>query len=410
MRRVVITGIGAISPIGHTASENWDSLIKGRSGIRPISLFDASAFASRIAGEVPRYKPKDHFQTKDLKKIDRFIQFALIAAEEAFKSSGLDLEKIDRERFGSCVGVGIGGMGEIQFVAKEVLEKGPKRISPFFIPMVIANMAAGHISIRYGLKGPNTCITTACSSSAHAIGESLRLIRYGIVDFMAAGGAEAAICETGVGGFCAARALSVRNSEPEKASRPFDKDRDGFVIGEGAAVLILEEYENAKRRGATLYAEVVGYALNSDAYHITQPAPNGEGGTRCMKLALKDAGLNPSDVDYINAHGTSTPLGDIQETVAVKNVFGAHAYKLAVSSTKSMTGHLLGAAGAIEAMYCAQAIQHQVAPPTINLDQPSPECDLNYVPKEPQTRKLNIALTNSFGFGGTNASLILKKV
>lgn len=406
MHRVVVTGIGGVTPVGITAKENWESLTAGRSGIRAITQFDASQYNCKIAGEVANYQPEKYFPVKELKRMDRFIQFALISGEEAVKASGLDFSKENPERLGSCVGVGIGGMIEIQSTAKEIFEKGPRRVSPFFIPMVIGNLAAGQLSIKYGLKGPNTCITTACSSSAHAVGESFRLIQRGDVDVMFAGGAEAVICELGMSGFCAMRALSQRNDEPQKASRPFDKDRDGFVMGEGAAVLILEEYEHAKKRGATILAEVKGYGLNADANHITQPAPNGEGGARCMRLALKDAKLNPEQIGYVNAHGTSTPLGDVLETVAIKTVFGKHAEKLAVSSTKSMTGHLLGAAGAVEAMFCVQALQNQVAPPTINLDNPSPECDLNYVPHEAQPMKLDHVLSNSFGFGGTNASLI----
>jgi len=409
MRRVVVTGIGAITPIGFTAADNWNSLMAAKSGVRSITLFDASQYTTRIAGEITEYQPEKFFPTKDLKKIDRFIQFALVAAEEAYKASGLDLTQTDLERAGTCVGVGIGGLGEIQSQYKSVLEKGPRRISPFFIPAVISNLAAGHISIKYGLKGPNTCITTACSSSAHAVGDSFRLIQRGDMDIMFAGGAEAVICELGVGGFCAMRALSQRNDDPTKASRPFDKERDGFVMGEGSAVLVLEEWEHAKKRGATILAEVTGYGLNSDANHITNPAPGGEGGARCMNLALKDAKLNASQIDYVNAHGTSTPIGDLMETMAIKTVFGNSVDKLAVSSTKSMTGHLLGAAGAVEALYCVQALQHQIAPPTINLEFPDPECDLNYVPNEPQSRKLEHVLSNSFGFGGTNASLIFSR-
>ncbi len=409
MKRVAVTGIGAYTPIGKNSVENWESLMKGRSGIRPITLFDASQYSSRIAGEITDYKAEEHFPTKELKRMDRFIQFSLIAAAEALQNSGLDLTQEKGERMGSSVGVGLGGLGEIQAEHKNVLEKGPRRISPFFIPMVISNLAAGHISMKYGLKGPNTCITTACSSSAHALGESFRLIQRGDVEIMFAGGAEAVICELGVGGFCAMRALSQRNDDPTKASRPFDKDRDGFVMGEGAAVLILEEWEHAKKRGATILAEVAGYGLNADAYHLTSPAPEGEGAARCMNLAIKDAKLNASDVQYVNAHGTSTPVGDGLETQAIKTVFGSHAKEIAVSSTKSMTGHLLGAAGALEAAYCVQAIVHQVVPPTINLDNPSPECDLNYVPHEPQQRKVDAALSNSFGFGGTNASLVFRR-
>lgn len=409
MNRVVVTGLGAVSPVGLTAKENWESLMASRSGIRPITLFDASQYSSRFGGEISSFKPEAHFPVKELKKMDRFIQFCLVAGAEAFKDSGLEPSKFVPERAGSCIGVGIGGLGEIQAQYKELLEKGPRRVSPFFIPMVIGNLAPGHLSLKCGLKGPNTCITSACSSSGHALGESYRLIQRGDVDVMVAGGAEAVICELGVGGFCALRALSQRNDEPTKASRPFDRDRDGFVIAEGSAVLILESLEHAQRRGARIYAELVGYGLNADAFHITQPSPEGEGAARCMRLALKDAKMNPEEIDYINAHGTSTPIGDINETIAMKTVFGKHAHELVVSSTKSMTGHLLGAAGALEAMYCVQAIQNQVAPPTINLENPSPECDLNYAANEPQPRKVHAALSNSFGFGGTNASLIFKK-
>lgn len=409
MNRVVVTGIGAISPIGFTARENWASLVAGRSGIGPITLFDAALYDCRIAGEIPDYKGEKYFPTKELKKMDRFIQFALIAGEEAITQSGIDLRKENPERMGACIGVGIGGLPNIEEECEEVFQRGPRRVSPFFISRVIGNLAAGQLSMKYNLKGPNTCITTACSSSAHAIGESFRHIQWGEQEVMLAGGAEAVICKVGIAGFCSARALSERNDEPQRASRPFDKDRDGFVMGEGAAVLILEELNHAKKRGAKILAEIVGYGINSDAYHITQPAPEGEGGARCMSLALKDAKMSPDRIDYINTHGTSTPIGDIMETIAIKTVFGDHAYQLAASSTKSMTGHLLGAAGALEAMYCVQALEHQLAPPTINLENPSPECDLNFVPNEPQARKIRIALTNSFGFGGTNAALILKK-
>ncbi len=406
MKRVVVTGLGALSPLGHSVKENWDALMASKSGVGKITLFDASTFSSQIAGEVRGFQPEKHFPVKELKRIDRFIQLALVAGSEAFESSGLK-DKYEASRAGSCIGVGIGGLAEIQAQYKDFLEKGARRISPFFIPAVIGNLAAGHLSIRYGLKGPSTCITTACSSSAHAIGESYRLIQRGDQDVMFAGGAEAVVCELGVGGFCSMRALSTRNEAPEKASRPFDKDRDGFVIAEGAAVVVLEELEHAKKRGAQIHGEIVGYALNADAFHITQPTPEGPQG--CMALALKDAKLNPEQIDYINAHGTSTPIGDINETLAVKGVFRDHAKKLCMSSTKSMTGHLLGAAGALEGLYTMLALKHQVAPPTINLENPSPECDLNYVPNEPQTRKMTYALSNSFGFGGTNGSLIFKK-
>ncbi|NQW44676.1 MAG: beta-ketoacyl-ACP synthase II [Deltaproteobacteria bacterium] len=410
MRRVVVTAMGGLSPIGLTAKENWESIVHSRSGIGPITLFDAALYNSRIAGEVTQYLPENHFQGKDLKKMGRFIQFCLVAAAEAMNSSGLVLTEENTERIGSIIGVGLGGLTEIQEQFTELLEKGPRRLSPFFIPSVIGNLAAGQLSLKYGFKGPNTCITTACSSSAHALGESFRYIQQGIADVMFAGGSESVICELGVGGFCALRALSTRNTEPTKASRPFDKDRDGFVIAEGSAVLVLEEYEHAKKRNANILAEIVGYGLNCDAYHITQPAPEGEGAARCMQLALNDAKLNSEQIQYVNAHGTSTPIGDLNETSALKSIFKNHTKKLAVSSTKSMTGHLLGAAGAIEAMYCVQALQHQVAPPTINLDNPSPECDLNFVPHTPQEMKIEYAMSNSFGFGGTNGTLIFKKI
>jgi len=410
MRRVVVTAIGAISPVGFSAKENWDSLMQGKSGIRRISLFDASLFNSQIAGEITDFKADPTvLSTKDTKKMDRFIQFAMVAGDEAIKSSGLDFSKIDQTRAGSIVGVGIGGLSEIQAQYKEYLEKGPRRISPFFIPMVIGNLAAGQLSLKYGLKGPNYCTTSACSSSAHAIGESFRLIQSGLQDVMIAGGAESVVCELAIGGFCAMRALSQRNDEPTRASRPFDRGRDGFVLSEGAAILVLEELEHAKKRGAKILAEVAGYGTNSDAYHMTSPSPGGEGAARCMELTFADAKMTPSQVGYVNAHGTSTPQGDIEETRAVKSVFKENAKNIAVSSTKSMTGHLLGAAGALEAMYCVQTLQHQVCPPTINLEDPDPECDLNYVAHEPQPRKIEAALSNSFGFGGTNASLIFKK-
>lgn len=409
MRRVVITGYGAITPIGSDAKQNWDSLMASRSGIGPVTLFDTTQFASRIGGEVKNYKPTDHFNTKDIKKFDRFIQFALIAAKEAIEASGLDFEKEDRNEIGCVVGVGIGGLIEIQNQHKELLERGPRRVSPFFIPAIIPNLAAGQIGIKYGLKGPNICTVTACSSSAHALGESYRMIERGDANVIVSGGAEAVICELAYAGFCSARALSKRNDAPEKASRPYDKDRDGFVMGEGASILILEELEHAKKRGATIYAEIAGYAANCDAFHITAPSENGEGAYQCMKRAVAGSKIPLEKFDYINTHGTSTPLGDEIESFAVKRLFGDGAKSLAVSSTKSMTGHLLGAAGALEAMYCVQAIGAQVVPPTINLDNPSPGCDLNYVPHTPQERKVEVAMTNSFGFGGTNGTLILKK-
>lgn len=410
MNRVVVTGFGAITPIGLNAKANWESLTNGKSGVGPITLFDSTGYSSRIAAEVKGFKPEEHFPVKELKRIGRFIQFALVAGAEAVAHSGLKFDELDRTKIGACVGVGIGGLAEIQSEYWVVREKGPKRVTPFFIPSVIGNLAAGQLSIKYGLKGANTCITTACSSSTHAIGESFRLIQRGDQNIMLAGGTEAVVCELGVGGFCSMRALSERNDAPEKASRPFDKDRDGFVIGEGSAILILENYDHAQKRGAQIYAEIIGYGLNADAYHLTSPSPEGEGAARCMKLALQDAKLTPDQIDYINAHGTSTPVGDLNETLAIKTVFGEHAYKLGVSSTKSLTGHLLGAAGAAEALYCVQALREQVMPATANLDNPSPECDLNFVPHQPQSRKMSHVLSNSFGFGGTNGTLIFKRV
>lgn len=410
MNRVVVTGFGAITPIGLNAQQNWQSLMDMKSGVGPISLFDASSYSTRIAAEVKGFDPSSIINPKELKRMGRFIQFALAAGSEAISHSGIDLEQMDKTKAGACVGVGIGGLPEIQEEYWTVREKGPKRISPFFIPSVIGNLAAGQLSLKYGLKGPNTCITTACSSSSHAIGESFRLIQRGEQEVMLAGGAEAVICELGVGGFCSMRALSQRNEDPEKASRPFDKDRDGFVIGEGSAILVLESFEHAKKRNAVIYAELVGYGLNADAYHLTAPSPEGEGAARCMTLALADAKINPEEIDYINAHGTSTPVGDVNETAAIKSVFKEHAYKLAVSSTKSLTGHLLGAAGAVEALYCVKALEMQTVPATANLENPSSDCDLNYVPNQPEPTHLETVLSNSFGFGGTNATLIFKSI
>lgn len=411
MRRVVVTGLGVFGPTGHTAEATWKAAQEGVSGVGPITLFDVSDYAARIAAEVKGYDAKEHFNPKDIRKMDRFIQFCLIAAKEALENSGLDLESVDLTRVGANVGVGIGGLSEIERQHKVLLEKGPRRVSPFFVPMIINNLAAGQISIKYGLKGPNTCITTACSSSAHSVGESFRLIQRGDVDAMVAGGAEAAITTLSLAGFASAKALSCRNDEPTRASRPYDKDRDGFVMGEGAAVLILEEYEHAKKRGANIVCEITGYGLNADAFHMTAPSPEGEGASRCMELALKDAKVNPDDIDYANTHGTSTPLGDVIETMALKRSFGDWSKKMMVSSTKSMTGHLLGAAGALEAVFCALAIRDQIVPPTINLENPSPECaDLDFVPNTARKARVRAAVNNSFGFGGTNACLVFKQV
>jgi 3-oxoacyl-[acyl-carrier-protein] synthase II len=410
MRRVAVTGIGSISPIGFNSEDNWKSLMAGKSGIRPMTLFDASDYACKIAGEITDYDPKKYFNGKDLKKIDRFIQFAMVASDEALVNCGIDLSKENLERFGCIIGVGLGGLSEIQSQYKELLEKGPRRVSPFFIPMVIGNLAAGQVSIKHGLKGPNTCITTACSSSSHAIGESFRLIQYGGADVMVAGGAESTVSPLGVGGFCAARALSARNDDPATASRPWDRDRDGFVLGEGAGVMVLEEYEHAKARGARIYAEVAGYGMSADAFHMTQPAEDGDGARRCMLAALKNAGLAPGDIQYINAHGTSTPLGDVAETQAVKRALGDATKHLVMNSTKSMTGHLLGAAGGIEAVFTALALYHQISPPTINIFNQDERCDLDYCANHARPMKIDAALSNSFGFGGTNGTVAFKRI
>ena len=381
----------------------------GRSGIRKIERFPADGFASRIAGEVPDFKAEDYIEAKEIKKMDLFIQYAFGAAVMAVEDSGLKIEGEFAEAVGVIIGVGLCGLDTIEATHKALLEGGPRKISPFFIPKVISNLAAGHVAIRYGAKGVNWTPTSACASGSHAIGEAFHLIRRGLQDAVIAGGAESAITPLGVGGFAAMKALSTRNDEPERASRPFDKERDGFVIGEGSGVLILEEREQALKRGAKIYAEVIGYGANGDAYHMTAPAPEGEGAARCMRLALKDAGIAPSEIDYINAHGTSTEYNDANETIAIKTVFGEQAAKLPVSSTKSMTGHLLGAAGAVEGAYCVLALQQGMLPPTINYENPDPTCDLDYVPNQARKADINVALSNSFGFGGTNASVIFRR-
>ena len=381
----------------------------GRSGIRKIERFPADGFASRNAGEVPDFKAEDYIEAKEIKKMDLFIQYAFGAAVMAVEDSGLKIEGEFAEAVGVIIGVGLCGLDTIEVTHKALLDGGPRKISPFFIPKVISNLAAGHVAIRYGAKGVNWTPTSACASGSHAIGEAFHLIRRGLQDAVIAGGAESAITPLGVGGFAAMKALSTRNDEPERASRPFDKERDGFVIGEGSGVLILEEREQALKRGAKIYAEVIGYGANGDAYHMTAPAPEGEGAARCMRLALKDAGIAPSEVDYINAHGTSTEYNDANETIAIKTVFGEQAAKLPVSSTKSMTGHLLGAAGAVEGAYCVLALQQGMLPPTINYENPDPACDLDYVPNQARKADINVALSNSFGFGGTNASVIFRR-
>ncbi len=408
-RRVVITGVGMITPLGVSTDESWDGLIAGRPGIKKITQFDASAFPTQIAGEVVGFNPEDHIEPKEIKKMDRFIHFALAAATMAMKDSGLKITAENAERTGVIVGSGMGGLHAIEHYHSVYLEKGPRRISPFFIPMLIVNLAAGQISIRFGAKGPNSAPATACATGSHSIGDAFKIIQRGDAEAMIAGGTEAVITPLGIGGFNAMKALSTRNHEPDKASRPFDIDRDGFIMGEGAGILVLESLESATDRGARIYAEVAGYGMTADAYHITAPSPGGEGGARCMELAIKDAGILASDIEYINAHGTSTKYGDEIETNAIKTVFGEHAYKLCISSTKSMTGHLLGAAGGVEAVITVLCIHHDNVPPTINLDNPDPECDLDYIPNKARKMSVNYALTNSFGFGGTNACLVFKK-
>jgi len=409
MRRVVVTGIGLVSPLGIGTDANWRALTAGRSGVGPITRFDASQFATRIAGEVRAFDPLQFIEKKDVKKMDVFIQYAIAASQFAMDDSGLQVTPEISTRVGVFIASGIGGFSTIEREHKALLEGGPRKISPFFIPSAIINLAAGQVSIRFGARGPNSATCTACSASAHAIGDAYEIIKRGDADAMIAGGSEAAITPMGVGGFGALRALSTRNDEPERASRPFDKDRDGFIIGEGSGVIVIEEYEMARARGARIYAELVGYGMSADAYHITAPSEDGDGPYRVMRLALASAGVKPSQVQYINAHGTSTPHGDKVETVAIKRAFEEHARRVAVSSTKSMTGHLLGAAGGLEAGITALAVHHQTAPPTINLDHPDEECDLDYVPKSCRGLKIDYALSNSFGFGGTNAALLFKR-
>jgi 3-oxoacyl-[acyl-carrier-protein] synthase II len=408
-RRVVVTGLGLVSPLGTGVDKNWQALLEGRSGIRKITRFAADGFAARIAGEVPDFKADDYIEPKEIKKMDLFIQYALAAATMAMADSGLRIDAESAEGVGVIIGVGFCGIETIESTKEALLNGGPRKISPFFIPKVISNLAPGQVAIRYGAKGVNWTPTSACASGTHAIGEAYHLIRRGVQDAVITGGAEAAITPLGVGGFSAMKALSTQNEEPEKASRPFDKKRDGFVIGEGSGILILEEREQALQRGAKIYAEVIGYAANGDAYHMTAPAPEGEGAARCMRLALKDAEITPADVGYINAHGTSTEYNDANETTAIKAVFGEQAAKLAVSSTKSMTGHLLGAAGAVEGVYSALALYHGMIPPTINYENPDPVCDLDYVPNKARKADINVALSNSFGFGGTNGCVIFRR-
>ena len=409
-RRVVVTGLGIICPVGTGVPASWRNIIDGKSGIARISRFDPSPYTSQIAGEVKGFDATQYLSAKEVRRFDTFIHYGLAAGVEAIKDSGLDLARENLEQIGVCIGSGIGGLPLIEETHDAVLAGGPRKISPFFVPGSIINMISGQLSIMYGLKGPNLAIVTACTTANHSIGEAGRLIEYGDADVMIAGGSESTISPLGVGGFCAARALSTRNDDPAAASRPWDKDRDGFVLGEGAGVVTLEEYEHARARGARIYCELVGYGMSADAHHITAPCEDGEGPVRCMANALRNAGLNRDEVDYINAHGTSTPLGDLAETAAIKRCFGDHAKKLAVSSTKSMTGHLLGAAGGIEAVFSALALHDQVAPPTINLVNQDPECDLDFVPNVARRMPMRVALSNSFGFGGTNGSLVLRRI
>ena len=409
-RRVVVTGLGIVCPIGNTVAEAWSSVLAGKSGIGRITHFDASPLSSQIAGEVKNFDVAAYLSPKEARRMDRFIHLGIAAGVQALKDSGLEVTEANATRIGVNIGSGIGGLPMIEETHNDVLKGGPRKISPFFIPSTIINMISGNLSIMHGLKGPNLAMVTACTTSAHCIGDAGRLIEYGDCDVMVAGGAESTITLLTVGGFAAARALSTRNDDPATASRPWDRDRDGFVLGEGAGVVVLEEFEHAKRRGATVYAELAGYGMSGDAYHMTAPQESGEGAARCMENALRNAGLNREDIDYVNAHGTSTPLGDLAETVALKRCFGDHAKKLAVSSTKSMTGHLLGAAGGAEAIFSVLAIRDQVAPPTANLFNQDPACDLDYVPNAARRMPLRSALSNSFGFGGTNGTLIFKRV
>ena len=408
-RRVVVTGLGMLSPLGNTVESSWQAALAGKSGIGPIDHMDVSAFSTRIGGSVRDFEVELYMAAKEARKLDLFIQYGLAACIQAIKDSGLEITDQNRDRIGVVMGSGIGGLTNIEKNHEQLLNSGPRRISPFFVPGSIINMVAGYLSIQYGLQGPNYALTTACTTGTHSIGMAARNIAYGEADMMVAGGSEMATTGLGLGGFSAARAMSTRNDDPQGASRPWDRDRDGFVLSDGAGAMLLEEYEHAKARGATIYAELVGFGMSGDAYHMTAPPEDGRGGAKCMDNALKDAGLNPDEVDYINAHGTSTPAGDVAETRAVKSVFGAHASELAISSTKSMTGHLLGAAGAVEAVFSVLALRDQVAPPTINLDNPGEDCDLNYVPNQAQQRELNVVLSNSFGFGGTNGSLVFRR-
>ena len=410
-RRVVITSIGSLSPLGSTVEENWNAAVNGQSGIAPITRFDVSLFATRIAGELKNFDPVTYIEHKEVKKLDLFSQFALGASVEAWQNAKLENHPYTKDMMGCILGIGVGGLGTLEKYHGAYVEGGPRKISPFLIPAMISNLGPGNLGIRYGLQGVNYAMTSACTSATHAIGEAFRLIADGLQDLIVAGGTEAAITPIGIGGFCSMKAMSTRNEEPTKASRPFDKDRDGFVMGEGSTILVLEALENAEKRGATILAEVTGYGFSCDAYHITSPSPDGVGAVQCMSMALKSAKLAPEQVQYINAHGTSTEFNDASETAAIKKVFGDWSKNgLVVSSTKSMTGHLLGAGGAIEALMCVKAIQNEIVPPTINLDNPSDGCDLDYTPHKAKKLKIQNAISNSFGFGGTNATIVISKV
>jgi 3-oxoacyl-[acyl-carrier-protein] synthase II len=410
IRRVVVTGVGLVAPVGLDTKSGWENILAGRSGIQPITHFDIAPFTTRFGGPIYGFDPELYVSKKDVKKMDKFIHYGIGAGSQAMEDAGLEITDANRYRIGVAVGSGIGGIAGIENSYAAYLNGGPRKISPFFVPANIINMVAGDLSIKYGLKGPNYSIVSACSTGTHNIGEAALMIRHGMVDAMLAGGAEMATTPVGLGGFAAAKALSTRNDAPQLASRPFDRDRDGFVLSDGAGVIMLEEYEMARARGAHIYAELVGFGMNSDAYHMTAPSENGEGAAECMRLALEMAGLNPENVDYINAHGTSTPAGDIAETKGIKRAFGQYATKVAVSSTKSMTGHMLGAAGGAEAIFTLLAMRDQVAPPTINYDTPDPECDLDYVPNIARPMKMDVAVSNSFGFGGTNGSLVFRRI
>ena len=409
-RRVVVTGLGIISPVGLSVQEAWDNIIAGASGIRPITEFDVSEFPVRFGGTIEGFDVSSYVSKKDARRMERFIHYGVAAGTQAIRDAGLEITEQNAERIGASIGSGIGGLRGIEKNYDAFLKGGPRKISPLFVPANIINMIAGNLSITYGLKGPNIAMVTACTSGTHSIGEAARIIAYGDADAMLAGGAEMATTYTGLGGFAAARALSTRNDDPQTASRPWDRDRDGFVLGDGAGVMVLEEYQRARARGATIYAEVSGYGMSGDAFHMTQPSKNGEGAARCMRNAIRDAGLNPDQIDYINAHGTSTPAGDVAEVQAIKTALGEHARKVAVSSTKSMTGHLLGAAGGVEAIFSVMAIRDQIAPPTINQITADPDCDLDFVPNEARKMKIDAAMSNSFGFGGTNGAVVFTKL